>query len=131
MIPGTPWQNGWSWEENDHHNHWSLGEDGVPGIPGVDDDGDGEIDNLISSGPGELGIGGFLTDDVPLSWADSGDSNLKDWPRYLPIPPITSTIDGANGWEAYNAEHNDDTEAMEKDWGDPGKNHQTVGTYDD
>ena len=69
IVHNTPWRYGWSWNQSSH-NHWSKGADGQPGVAGTDDDTNGTTDDLIVSGPGELGHG----DDVLL---DSG----YNWPQ--------------------------------------------------
>lgn len=66
---------GWSWNSliyGEPHNHWTKGPDGQWGQAGVDDDGDGIIDNAKTTPPFEPGNG----DDVSLE-----HPNFSDWPN--------------------------------------------------
>lgn len=120
IIPLSPWRFGWSWNE-DAHNHWGRGPDGQPGAAGVDDDGDGATDNLLTTGPGELGNG----DDVLL---DRG----HDWPQAFGLlPPLPWAGGGPIEDEAYNREPDNENQRAALDWGNPGKQHRTLNRYDD
>jgi hypothetical protein len=122
---GSPWQFGWSFNQGAGHNHWTLGTDGQPGIAGVDDDGDGTTDNLITGGPGELGKG----DDVDLTHATTTSRNwAAAWPP--PVPLIYFLELEAEAINASDAANNENDNAR-SDWGNPGKNHQTIDKYDD
>ena len=121
IVPNTPWRYGWSWNQSSSHNHWSKGADGQPGVAGTDDDTNGTTDDLIVSGPGELGNG----DDVLL---DSGYS----WPQAFGIlPPTPWAGGGPIEDQAYNQEPDNENARASVDWGNPGKQHQTLNKYDD
>lgn len=118
IIPSTPWRFGWSWNQGSAHNHWTKGADGKPGVSGTDDDANGTVDDLIVTGPGELGHG----DDVNLT--DPGDTVRQNWPSaFGPLPPLCwaggSPIEAA----AYNAEPDDEDRRKSVDWSDTGKQH--------
>ncbi|MDD2709470.1 MAG: hypothetical protein PHV34_15900 [Verrucomicrobiae bacterium] len=116
----TPWRHGWSWNAA-NHNHWAKGPDAQPGAAGIDDDGNGKTDDLIVSGPGELGKG----DDVLL---DLG----FDWPiAFGPLPPVPWAGGGPIEDQAYNHEPDNENHRASVDWGDPGKQHKTLNKYDD
>ena len=122
MSAGTPWQHGWSWNQPDH-NHWAVGADGLPGVGTVDDDGDALVDNLIPTGSGELGAG----DDVRL---DDGTVHL--WPPSLGAKPSPPWAGGSPVEDqAYNVEPDDEDAQASLDWGNPGKQHQTINKYND
>ncbi|MES2738378.1 MAG: hypothetical protein V4672_18805 [Verrucomicrobiota bacterium] len=123
-APGSPWLHGWSWNRP-LHNHWTVGLDGQPGVAGVDDDGDGSVDNALASGPGELGHG----DDVDLTHATSTSRN---WPSSWTLPnpkKVPSEIES----EAVNYadQQHDENDRARDDWGNPGKNHSTLDTWND
>jgi hypothetical protein len=121
IILGTPWRYGWAWNQRALHNLWTVGLDGQSGVVGVDDDGDGEIDNLATTGPGELGNG----DDVLL---DLG----RDWPQaFGPLPPEPRAERSPIEHEAYNREPDNENQRAALDWGNPGKQHKTLNKYDD
>jgi hypothetical protein len=144
VAAGTPWQFGWSFSTDVNFglnsNHYTLGNDGKPGVKGYDDDGDGTADNLIASGRGELGYlwsrinnppeGLFETDDVAL---EVGGSHGIDWPSAWPAPasPAGCISPLYIEWDAINAAlvHAQDQNAAD-DWANPGKNHDTKA-YDD
>lgn len=122
---GTPWRNGWSFNQGANHNHWTVGPDAKPGVKATDDDGDGTIDNLIASGPGEFGRG----DDVDLTHPTTTSRN---WPSSwaIPVPlKVPSEIES----EAINESDNnhDENKRARDDWGNPGKNHKTLEKWDD
>jgi len=128
----TPWRFGWAWNQNTsggspNHNHWTVGADGEPGVAGVDDDGDGTVDNLINTGRGELGHG----DDVNLT--HSSDTFYQTWPHNLTppsplsLPPSYMESDAIN----YTNSQLNDNDNAPNDWADPGKNHQTVNQWND
>ncbi len=125
MTTGTPWRYGWSFNQGSNHNHWTIGADGKPGAANTDDDSDGNIDNHITTGPGELGSG----DDVDLTHATSVSRN---WPSAWPLPSpklVPSEI------EHEAIKHSDDNvdedDYANKDWGNPGKQHKTLNKWDD
>ena len=122
---GTPWRYGWSFNQGAAHNHWTTGADGKPGVTGVDDDGDGNIDNLVVGGAGELGHG----DDVDLTHPTTTSRNWAAvWPP--PVPLIFHLELEAEAINAANAAINEHQFAR-SDWGSPGKNHQTIDDYND
>lgn len=113
---------GWSWNQP-AHNNWNKGLDGEWGQQGIDDDLNGIVDDAAASPPFELGSG----DDESLAhpywnwWP-------KSWP--LPVPnhglhPIES--DAVNFSDA----NHDENKNARDDWGNPGKNHQTIDNYAD
>ena len=123
---------GWSWNRY-IHNHWAKGPDGEWGDAGVDDDGDGIIDNavpipfLLPSTPFELGY--RLSDDINLEYP-----GYQDFPRtwtvltsglYCTVHPIEA--------EAIKASDDtiDEHQFARKDWGNPGKNHGTNNKWND
>lgn len=122
----SPWRNGWSFNFTGGHNHWTKGADGKPGVAGVDDDGDGTIDNLIDSGPGELGSG----DDVNLTHPSA---ESKNWPSSWPIPSPLIYPKSEIESEAinYSDQQHDEHKRARDDWGNPGKNHKTINNWDD
>jgi len=121
---GSPWSNGWSFERP-NHNHWTVGADGKPGVAGVDDDGDGKIDNLVQGGPGELGRG----DDVDLSHPKA---YAQDWPSAWPIPsPLKHKLETEAEAINYADQQHDEHEKARSDWGNPGKNHNTIDKWND
>ncbi len=138
----APWINGWSWNESPH-NHWTLGLDGKPGCPGLDDDHDGAVDNLttLPSSPsfiGELGRGvGTVcgTDDKRLSSEDSLLTSYFDsnWPKSTLFgAPPTKAGEGMTGpcddspieVDACKREPQDLQQFSKIDWACPGKNHR-------
>ena len=122
IIPSTVWRFGWSWGAN-NHNHWSVGIDGKLGVAGRDDDGNGNVDDMLITSPGELGHG----DDELL------DRGLgQDWPTVFgPLPPQPWAGGNAIEDAAYNIEHDNENEHALLDWGSPGKQHKTINKYDD
>lgn len=131
ISSGTPWENGWSWNNIGNDNHWQIGADNVPGIKGVDDDSDGNVDNLLNTGRGELGHSNSTqpTDDLDQ---DTLAAAQEEWPDALGTPPVPPF---AGGWAveqlAYDAEPDDETAFARSDWGKPGKNHKTIDKFDD
>jgi hypothetical protein len=124
IVPGTPWRFGWSWNQGGGHNHWRVGPDGKPGVAGVDDDGNGTIDDLVVGGPGELGRG----DDINLT--DTGDPALM-WPlAFGSLPPLCWAGGLAIEEPAYEAEPDAEDAKKAVDWADPGKQHRTVSALD-
>lgn len=144
IAQGTPWQFGWSLNTDTqfglNSNHYTLGNDGKPGVKDYDDDGDGMIDNIIASGRGELGYklnqinnppaNLMETDDVEL---ELGGNNRIDWPKAWAAPQDYPGIRTHSYIEldAINAakDHAEDQSAAQ-DWANPGKNHDTKA-YDD
>ncbi len=126
-VAGTPWRFGWSFYKPDH-NHWSVGPDTKPGKAGDDDDGDTIIDNYITFGSGELGKGPVGSDIFLGSQLD------PDWPVAWPLPQHGGM------WPAsllecdaiqYSDSHYDENQMARSDWGNPGKNHQTLNKWND
>ena len=115
---------GWSWNQPiSQHNHWKKGVDGEWGTKNVDDDGDGTADNAKVTPNFEPGKG----DDIGLD-----HPSIYQWPNAwaLPIPdnaphPIESEC--VNAADMAHGEHKN----ARDDWGNPGKNHKTVDTYND
>ena len=136
-IAGTPWAHGWSFNQGLQHNHWTKGPDGQPGEPGVDDDGDGQVDNLLPAPPWELGQFNSATlssnRDQYLGHPNMVMGRLGDWPAVLAYPnPKTHPhyeveSDAINYTDANYDEHRN----ARKDWGNPGKNHQTIDKWND
>lgn len=121
----TLWKGGWSWNTGFNggmQNHWLPGPDGKPGIAGVDDDGDGQIDNLLSIG--EFGAAG--SDDVDLDTNDDEIPNAYTtaWPHGT-WPHNAGGIVPLHGVEYYcmtlmtTNEHDN----WQNDWGNAGKQH--------
>ncbi|WP_157370398.1 PKD domain-containing protein [Vulgatibacter incomptus] len=127
-----PWLNGWSW--NGAHNHWAVGEDGVPGAPGDDNGFPGDDDLLLLDGPGELGanclVGGVLTPscaDVPLfHLADP----YQTWPQVWGQLPGGCEDENLIERDAYNHDLKNDKGYLASDWAAPGKQYRTEA-YDD
>jgi hypothetical protein len=114
---------GWSWNQSSH-NHWTQGADGQWGIAGVDDDGNGAVDDAGMAPPFEPGNG----DDISLD-----NSAWVWWPNSWPLPTeIYATIHPIEG-EAVKAADDamDENDYAPQDWGDPGKNHNTINKWDD
>lgn len=113
---------GWSWNAATH-NHWTKGADGKWGVATVDDDANGTVDDAKTSPPFEPGNG----DDVSLehpAWSM--------WPNAWPLPvpngdghPVES--EAVNHSNASITEH----DYAAKDWGNPGKQHETLNKWDD
>lgn len=119
---------GWSWNQTTH-NHWKKGPDGQWGVAGVDDDGNGVVDDATPSPPFEPGHG----DDVSLNYINSGP--YRDWPAAWAVPQGFSENPGMLKLEveavrAADATMNENDYARQ-DWGDPGKNHATLDKWDD
>jgi hypothetical protein len=118
---------GWSWRQP-AHNHWTNGPDGQWGVAGIDDDGNGTVDDAAVAFPFELGQG----DDVCLNRIYA--SGYNNWPNAwtLPVgrygPPLTP-IEG----EAVKASDDamNENDYASQDWGNPGKNHKTINKWDD
>jgi hypothetical protein len=133
----TPWEHGWAINQGANHNHWTKGADGQPGEAAVDDDGDGQVDNLFAAGPGELGKFN------PATPAANRDQNLThphlanpantNWPSALPKPnPMKNPQSEAESDAINHADANyDEHRNARKDWGNPGKNHQTQDKWND
>ncbi|MBR3921546.1 MAG: hypothetical protein IKJ45_00390, partial [Kiritimatiellae bacterium] len=122
IVPATVWRFGWSWNVT-NHNHWAVGADCKPGVSSLDDDGNGYVDDMLVIGPGELGHG----DDQLL---DAGMG--EDWPTaFGPMPPLPWAGGCAIEVPAYNCEHDNEGEYGLYDWGNPGKQHKTIGKFDD
>ncbi len=124
VVPNTAWRFGWAWNVGANHNHWTLGPDGKPGAAGVDDDGDGTVDNQKLTGPGELGKG----DDVDLT--DTGDPILA-WPKaFGALPPLCWPTGLAVEKPAYDKEPDNEDSRANVDWANPGKQHRTRSAND-
>ena len=113
---------GWAWNQGTH-NHWNEGADGKWGVAGVDDDGNGTKDDAKTTPAFEPGNG----DDVTLDHATD-----PQWPAVWPLPnpdnafhPIESECVNAG-----DAALNEDDNAA-SDWGDPGKQHETINMWND
>jgi hypothetical protein len=120
-----PSRNGWSFNQGANHNHWTTGGDGKPGVSGIDDDGDGTIDNLVATGPGELGHG----DDVDLTHLTTTSRN---WPSSWAIPsPLKVPSEIESEAINYSDQQHDENKRARDDWGNPGKNHKTIDKWDD
>ena len=114
---------GWSWNQS-LHNHWTKGPDGQWGIAGVDDDGSGTVDDAAIAPPFEPGYG----DDISLdntTWVWWPNSWVLPTGVYASIHPIEG-----DAVKAADDAMNDNDYAIH-DWGDPGKNHNTVNKWDD
>jgi hypothetical protein len=126
----TPWRFGWSFNKNPH-NHWSMGTDNKPGKAGVDDDGNGKVDDLVTFAPGELGLwlspqkGGdiLLCDPQQTNWP-------KSWVKPQAFPDKQITYIECDAIRYSDREHKEHDDAR-NDWANPGKNHQTIDKYDD
>ena len=130
---GTPWERGWSFRQGFQHNHWTKGPDGLPGEPGVDDDGDGQVDNLLAAGPGELGQ---FYSSTPSGNRDQylglALSVHGSWPAVFPYPSPMLYYDEIESDAINYANANyDEHRNARKDWGNPGKNHQTIDKWND
>ncbi|MCX6849229.1 MAG: hypothetical protein NTY98_09945 [Verrucomicrobia bacterium] len=126
-VAGTPWRFGWSFYRPDH-NHWAVGTDTKPGKAGDDDDGDTIIDNYITFGSGELGKGPDGSDTRLFSLLD------PDWPDAWPLPQHggmwpTSLLE-CDAIQ-YSDSHYNENQMARSDWGNPGKNHQTLDKWND
>jgi hypothetical protein len=128
IAPGGPWRFGWSWNQGASHNHWTVGPDGRPGVATVDDDGDGTADNLLVTGPGELGRAG--SDDVLLHVGGA-----QQWPPALGampsnMPPNCWAGGSAIEDAAYDQEPDSEDARLGVDWAAPGKQHRTRSAVD-
>jgi hypothetical protein len=121
------WTFGWSFNKI-VHNHWSVGGDGKPGCPGINDDGVGGADNFLAAPVpgaatlGELGMGGC---DVLLEEPGKGG-----WPKAFGDPKrgtaMTSTRCGSKSYFEIHActfEPEQDHQFAYLDWACPGKQH--------
>jgi len=121
---GTVFEKGWSWPPNSNqftHNHYTLGFGDKPGEPNVNDDGDSTTDELTDLSE----IDHVSTDDVLL---DTDWDNVPDaWE-----PTLATTFDLIED-QAYAEEtiSNNDDAYLKLDWGDPGKQHETLGEHSD
>ncbi|MGI6494736.1 MAG: hypothetical protein ACOX5G_01370 [Kiritimatiellia bacterium] len=114
---------GWSWNQSTH-NHWTKGPDGQWGVAGVDDDGNGVVDDAAVAPPFEPGNG----DDISLDRA-----TWPWWPNTWTLPGgVYATIHPIEG-EAVKAADDamNENDYAPQDWGKPGKNHKTVNKWDD
>lgn len=113
---------GWSWNQPTH-NHWQHGADGQWGRATIDDDGNAVVDDASPLPPFEPGAGDDITLDHPVwFW----------WPNVWPLPvpnagphPIES--DAINHSNNFLNEH----DFSAQDWGDPGKQHNTLNRWND
>ncbi len=115
-------RHGWSWNQA-YHNHWHKGLDRAWGVAGVDDDANRVVDDAAKVPPFEPGRG----DDVCLDL-----TGVPQWPSIWPLPipnncfhPIES--EAVNYTDAAINENDN----VQFDWGDPGKNHATIGEWSD
>ena len=125
----TPWRYGWSFNKP-LHNHYAVGTDGKPGRKDEDDDMDGEIDNHLVTGPGELGRGGSTLGKPNDDYL--GTVGDPDWPAVWQVPaggpvPVALERDAIYKTNDENQEHQN----ARNDWGNPGKNHQTIDHWND
>lgn len=119
LVPGVRcWQYGYSW--NTTHNHYGPGPDGKWGpAPGT------ETNSVAVSPPFEPGGG----DDV-----DIDHPSHRHWPNTWPLPtPSWASIHPIEDEAVMYADAQvpSDHDNADQDWGDPGKNHQTLLKYDD
>lgn len=113
---------GWSWNQP-LHNHWSAGNDRGWGVAGIDDDGNGLVDDATVRPPFEPGLG----DDVSLD-----HENYVWWPAEWPLP-VPNLCSHPIESEAVNATNNamDEHDNATRDWADPGKQHGTLNDWED
>ena len=113
---------GWAWNQPTH-NHWKEGPDMEWGVAGFDDDGNGITDDAAPTPPFEPGNGDDETLDHAIwFW----------WPKAWPLPSPNNAPHPVES-EAVNfsdANHDENKRARD-DWGNPGKNHKTLDTYND
>lgn len=119
LVPSVAcWQYGYSWNQG-NDNHWGPGPDGKYGpAPGV------AAAAVSATPPFVAGLG----DDVSID-------RSNHWPTAFGAPPAAPyntihPIEGEAVKAADAAVSADHTHARE-DWGDPGKNHDTVDRWDD
>lgn len=107
------------------YNHFRAGADGGPGVAGVDDDGDGTIDELdeFIAGPPNPAIpgdaGSVVGDDLDLD---------RDGDCISPLVPTggdpnPNTAEELVESQANAAETNPQDGLRQLDWGNPGKQH--------
>ena len=114
---------GWSWNQA-RHNHWTKGPDGQWGVAGVDDDGNGIVDDAAAVPSFEPGNG----DDVSLD-----NATWPWWPNTWPLPGgVYGTIHPIEGEAVKVADDAmNENDYAPQDWGVPGKNHKTANKWDD
>jgi hypothetical protein len=118
---------GWSWNKGGQHNHWAKGPDGQWGRAGIDDDGNGVMDDAASAPPFEPG--NILSDDILIE-----KLLYFDWPEAWTLP--SNPNKGGSGpieaeaIDTSDSGHNENQSA-ESDWGNPGKNHKTINKWND
>ena len=128
-VNNTLFRYGWSWNKP-QHNHWAKGPDGAWGKANIDDDNDNNLDNarpvpLETNPPFEPG----QHDDENLTY-----SRYKDWPKIrLSFPGALYIDKGPIEGEAIQAANSamNEHKYASYDWGNPGKNHGTVNTWND
>jgi hypothetical protein len=130
LVPaatGTTFRYGYSWNQA-AHNHWDKGPDGQWGDSGTDDDNNDTIDDAKPTPNAK----------APYFEPGNGDDGDIDNPAYRHWPNAWALPDPLNGLhqieaEAVNASDNglDENDYAESDWGNPGKQHATVDTWDD
>jgi hypothetical protein len=116
---------GWSFNQPTD-NHWTKGPDGEWGVADEDDDANGTIDDAGATPPFEPGGG----DDVSLE-----NASWSDWPAAWPLPASFPGNPGLSKLEVdairtADAAMNENDYASQ-DWGDPGKQHQTINDWSD
>lgn len=123
------------------YNHFQAGADGQPGVAGVDDDGDGVVDELdeFIAGPGATVVGddadldpdGDLWGAVPTepdpNQAADGDGVTA---AFNDFGWIDNGNSGATGSQPNRAETNPEDNFANVDWGDPGKQRRTAAFND-
>lgn len=123
LVPSQRcWRYGWSWNQQ-VHNHWKAGNSGLWGLKKL------SIDQLPLTPP-------FT--DGPGQGADIDLTHLiyDDWPKAWPLPtthdPVATHLHPIEGDAVEHADNEtDEGDFADKDWGDPGKNHNTLLKYDD
>lgn len=117
---------GWSWGQN-VHNHWEKGHDGGWGEAGVDDDGNGVVDDANAIPWGDTFEPGH-GDDLSLVSPD-----WDDWPAAWQLPNAMFLMVHPIECEAINATNSelDENDYAEDDWANPGKQHQTLNDWRD
>jgi len=130
LVPSAgadSFQYGWSFNQGTH-NHWTKGPDGQWGRAGVDDDGNGTVDDAKPLPPFEPGRG----DDVNLSKTVGVPAGYNNWPDAwaLPVPnagPSPIESQAINASDTAMNEH----DYADRDWADPGKQHLTLNNWAD
>jgi len=122
---GTCWQFGWSWNTG-NHNHWQLAAGRVAGGGGI----------CTTAGPGTMGAPGS-GDTLLAAIIPAMGAGYVSWPAaWGPAPAGAAPGGGYIGntpieQQAYQQETSAENTRARQDWGDPGKNHQTLNQFDD